>query len=377
MKVKRYIAENTQEAVGKIKKDLGNNAVILNTRKIRKGKGLIKYFTKPLIEILAASEDTPRNNDNMEKGRKDTGVWSNGVQPMVETRHISSLEKRVDDINATLTKLYNKIHHLQGGNDYPDNVQPIVDRLMENEVVGEIIDDLVKGVLNEPTFGDSPRHDILFQQAITYMLGEARPLSLNNDRKIIMLLGPTGVGKTTTLAKLAAIYSTQTRKKVGLITADTYRIAAVEQLKTYAEILDLPLQIVYSPDEISEAIYKHSDKDLIFIDTPGRNLKEKQQYDELKQLVTLSKADEIFLTISGTTSYGTISGIINSYSFISDYKIIVTKLDESTALGNVVNIRRFTNNPFAYITTGQNVPDDIEVFRPETIAKTLVGSNGI
>jgi hypothetical protein len=139
MKVKRYIAENTQEAVSKIKKDLGNNAVILNTRKIRKGTGLIKYFTKPLVEILAASDDTPRNNDNMAKGWKDSGVWSNGVQPMVETRHISSLERRVDDINATLTKLYNKIYHLQGGNDYPDNVQQIVDRLMENEVAEEII----------------------------------------------------------------------------------------------------------------------------------------------------------------------------------------------------------------------------------------------
>jgi flagellar biosynthesis protein FlhF len=253
----------------------------------------------------------------------------------------------------------------------------LVERLRENEVSKEIIGQLVQRVLNGPAVEDNQAYQRLFEQAIVSMLGEAQPLSINNERKIIMLLGPTGVGKTTTLAKLAAIYSTQTSKKIGLITADTYRIAAVEQLKTYAEILDLPLQIIYSPEEIGEAINRHSNKDLIFIDTPGRNLRQKQQFDELRQLVTLSKAGEIFLAISATTSFSTISNIIESYSFISNYRIILTKIDECTSLGNVLNIRCFTDNPFAYVTTGQSVPDDIEVFQAGKIAQILMGSSSV
>jgi flagellar biosynthesis protein FlhF len=159
-----------------------------------------------------------------------------------------------------------------------------------------------------------------------------------------------------------------------MITADTYRIAAVEQLKTYAEILGTPVSVIYSPSEIKAAIDQHSDKDLILIDTPGRSHTNKAQFDELKALVAASEADELYLVLSATTSNRNVQEILSNYSFLDNYKLIFTKLDETIINGVILNTRYFTGKSLSYVTNGQSVPDDIEIVNTGKITKSLLGS---
>ncbi|MCX7842610.1 MAG: 50S ribosome-binding GTPase, partial [Clostridia bacterium] len=208
------------------------------------------------------------------------------------------------------------------------------------------------------------------------ILGKPETLKLREDGKptVVILIGPTGVGKTTTLAKIAASYALNHKKKVGMITADTYRIAAVEQLKTYAEILGMPVTVIYSPSEINQAIKMHYDKDIILIDTAGRSHKNQAQFEELKAMVQAAEADEIYLLLSATTSVRNCREILGNYSCFKDYKLIFTKLDETPITGIILNSRYMTNKSLSYITTGQSVPDDIEVANVDRITKNLLGS---
>jgi flagellar biosynthesis protein FlhF len=165
------------------------------------------------------------------------------------------------------------------------------------------------------------------------------------------------------------------KKKVGLITADTYRIAAVEQLKTYSEIMGAPVTVIYSPNEIKEAIKKNEDSDLILIDTPGKSHKNKKHFDEVKDLVAHTNADEIYLLISASTKMKDCNEILKAYSFIKDYKLIFTKVDETESLGIVLNVVNSTGKRLSYFTTGQSVPDDIEVINVDQLSKKLLGNS--
>ncbi len=224
----------------------------------------------------------------------------------------------------------------------------------------------------------TPENEEAIKKAIRVIikeyLGPPSPVrDSENLAKIILFIGPTGVGKTTTLAKLAAQFSIKDNKSVGLITSDTYRIAAVEQLRTYSEILDIPLKVIYDPEEIKEAIDELRDKEVILIDTAGRNHKIEEQLLETKSIINNVPNPEIFLVISATTTYKDIKSIIQSYSFIEDFKLIFTKLDESTTAGNILNTKVMTGKDLSYFTTGQIVPDDIEIASPEKIVDLIVG----
>jgi len=186
-----------------------------------------------------------------------------------------------------------------------------------------------------------------------------------------MFLGPTGVGKTTTLAKIAARLSLVENKKIGLITADTYRIAAVEQLKTYSEILGIPLEVIYEASELQEAIEKFKDKDYILIDTAGRSHKSKELKSDYDDLVRYLKDVKIYLVMSMTTSFKDLKSIIDSYGFLKEYRLLFTKLDEATSYGNILNLKVLTGKPLSYFTIGQSVPDDIEVADKERIIQYI------
>jgi len=193
--------------------------------------------------------------------------------------------------------------------------------------------------------------------------------------KIIFFVGPTGVGKTTTIAKLAAKYSLEEGKSVGLISADTYRIAAVEQLKIYSDILNIPLEIIYNSSEIDKSLERLSKNDIIMVDTAGRNHNNDKQVLELKNLLDVVKEKDIYLTLSCTSSNDDLKEIINAYDFISDYKIILTKIDEASTYGAIVNIATYTHKQLSYITTGQSVPDDIEIVTIDRIINLLTRGN--
>jgi flagellar biosynthesis protein FlhF len=380
------MAKNTQEAILKVKMDLGSEALILNTRKVRK-KGLLGLFSKPMTEVLAAVDEynTPgKENENAGKG---TAVSNNAVILDKKEEKIANLENKISDIEEMLQKLCTRVMNGEkpadrmAGDELKNRKTSVAEvfynNLVNNEVDPEIARKLVNAAAARMTASDGV-NEMAAQLSgiIAGLLGSPETIREKNNGKpvTVIFVGPTGVGKTTTLAKIAANYLLNKKKTVGLITADTYRIAAVEQLKTYAEILGIPVTVVYTPAEMKEAVGLHADKDLILIDTAGRSHKNKAQFEELKALIAASEADEVYLVLSAVTSPRNCREILNHYSFLKEYKLLFTKTDETPVLGIILNVRYMTGKSLSYITTGQSVPDDIETANIDKITKNLIGS---
>ena len=194
--------------------------------------------------------------------------------------------------------------------------------------------------------------------------------------KTVFFVGPTGVGKTTTIAKIASKFSVEQKKKVALLTADTYRIAAAEQLRTYANILEVPFRIIYTIEEMESALKDFTNFDYVFVDTAGHSHQNEEQKNVMGSFIhsvdSLTQK-EVYLVVSATTKYRDLRSIADAYSQITDYKLIFTKLDETTALGNLLNLKLYTGADLSYVTCGQNVPDDIEDFNAQRTVKNLLG----
>ena len=208
--------------------------------------------------------------------------------------------------------------------------------------------------------------------------GLMRPDLSGAKPHVVFFIGPTGVGKTTTIAKIASKYKVDYEKKVAFITADTYRIAATEQLQVYANILDAPMSIVYSKEELNEAIEKYAEYDLVFVDTAGFSHKNEEQKEDIRNLiqgVDPEYTSEVYLVLSATTKYRDLLDIVDTYRTISEFKLIFTKLDETSTYGNLLNIKLYSDAELSYTTNGQNVPDDIELFDTQKIVKQLLGGN--
>ena len=257
-------------------------------------------------------------------------------------------------------------------------IKVLYETLIDNEVhekyVNQILDELEKVNWN----GNSVDYILsnVYQKMIL-KFGTPQGIDLTGKKpKILFFVGPTGVGKTTTIAKVASWLKVDKGRKVAFLTADTYRIAAAEQLSTYANILDTPLNIIYSSEELNEAVEKLKDFDVILVDTAGFSHKNQEQKADIKKLiqnVDIHYDSEVYLVLSATTKYKDLMEISDVYKEISDYKIIFTKLDETTTYGSILNIKLYSNAEVSYITNGQNVPDDIEVFNSQKIVKRLLG----
>ena len=194
--------------------------------------------------------------------------------------------------------------------------------------------------------------------------------------KLLFFVGPTGVGKTTTIAKIASRFRVDDKRKVALLTTDTYRIAAAEQLRTYANILEVPIRVIYSVDEMESALQEFYEYDYILVDTAGHSHHNETQRENMRQFVHSldGKAEkEVFLVVSATTKYRDLVSIADAYQNMTDFKLIFTKLDETTTLGNLLNFKLYTGAVLSYVTCGQNVPDDIEKFNPQKTVKQLLG----
>jgi flagellar biosynthesis protein FlhF len=260
-------------------------------------------------------------------------------------------------------------------------LQLIYKKMLDNDVDEKCADSII-GDIEHSLKRESNIDSILsaVYQKVILKLGEPKTITLQEGRpKAVFFIGPTGVGKTTTIAKIASKFKLEEHAKVAFITSDTYRIAAVEQLNTYASIISCPVSVVYSADELEDCLEEYKDYDLILIDTAGRSHKAEEQMDELASLIerTKQKKDEfdvdIYLTLSVTTKSKDIASIIEKYEDIKDWSIIFTKLDETSSLGNILNVRMLTDAPLSYTTSGQNVPNDIEIIDKQALAKQLLG----
>ncbi len=375
MKVKRFIAENSQEAIFKIKTELGRDAIILHSRKIKR-PGIFSFLKKPLIEMVAAVEQE-QTDKKPQNNLSNSNNMAYKVSPL-ETGKIQKLQEQIENIESMLNRFMSKA--IKTPEDSLEKNQSEIFEKYYNLLLENDVDESIAGkVMNivGKQFSFSTENEGAIKKGIKILikeyLGSPSPVDENTKTNKIIFIGPTGVGKTTTIAKLAAKFSIRAGKSVGLITADTYRIAAVEQLRTYSKILDIPVKIIYEPKEITDAIKNYKDKDMILVDTAGRNHKVQGQLNEVKEIVSYVQEADVFLVISATTAYKDIVDIIQSYEFLNNYKLLFTKLDETTTVGNILNIKALTGKPLSYFTTGQSVPDDIEIASAEKIANIIVG----
>ena len=249
----------------------------------------------------------------------------------------------------------------------------LVDHEVDEKYVNLILDDLGKLIAS----GSSLDYLIssVYQKMIL-KLGKPKTIAVHKKPTVVFLVGSTGVGKTTTIAKIASRESLSSGKQIAFLTADTYRIGATEQLDKYAQILGIPFSVIYSPEEIGEEIGKFKDKDLILVDTVGfshKNLEQKEYLNKLISSVPKRYDKEVYLALSATTKYQDLKAIVDTYRTFTKFSLIFTKLDETTYYGNIYNIRQYSGAQLSYITNGQNVPDDFAVLDSQRLVMNLLG----
>lgn len=391
MKIKKYAGSTEKEAMLKVKDDLGKEALIVSVKNI-KPKGIYKIFKKPYVEVTAALDDKCLSNkvqitDNFNNNLGDkTKELRTGKIPLEENDSFIQLLKSLSIVNNQDENKQQELNNKAVINDKTSNVSDITDdeplikviyeQLLENELDEEHINQLMLG-LGELSYEKTDNIDELISivyKRIIKLLSDVETIKLEKGKtKTVAFVGPTGVGKTTTIAKIASYFILNLEKKVALITSDTYRIAAVEQLRTYANILNIPIKVVYSADELKEAIDSFKEMDLVLIDTAGRSHKNAIHQNELSKFLTEIEEKEIYLVLSLGTKYKDLIKITDTYKDISTFKLIFTKLDETSSYGNILNIKLKTNAMLSYVTFGQNVPDDISEINIHEIAKNILG----
>ena len=390
MLIKKFQGATEQEALQLAKQELGKDVIITHIKSI-KPKGIYRLFKKPLVEITAAvDEERVFEKKSYQQIAEEIKKNPFEVRPNKEEEKSSAIEQKLDSLQSMLEKQLREQQFTMLEKEKEKElpaveeqsaamvcVQMIYNQLINNEVE-EVFANKVIAEIEQSLKPDATVDNILstVYQKLVLKLGETKELSLETGKtKYIFFIGPTGVGKTTTIAKLASTLRLSKKAKVALFTADTYRIAAVDQLRSYATILGIPLRVIYSEVEIKEAIREYKDYDVVLIDTAGRSHKNREQRDDIeKLLLSVPEEDrEIYLVLSATTKYRDLVKITETYSSIAKYNLIFTKLDETGGIGNIFNIKMLTGAPLSYITIGQNVPDDITKINPQAIAKQLLG----
>ena len=299
------------------------------------------------------------------------------------------IEEKLDTLESLLKQKFDKTSNLDDSEETASpeeqNEQMKFEKLLYNMMIdNEVNEKYANSIIEEAEKTNKPNMPFdymltnIYQKMILKFGNPTIITEAEKGPKIVYFVGPTGVGKTTTIAKIASKLCLEEKKRVALLTGDTYRIAAAEQLRTYANILEIPFRIIYSPDEIEQALEEFHEYDYILVDTAGHSHHNEEQRNNTNAMIHSvdDKAEcEVYLVLSATTKYRDLIDIADTYKAMSDYKIIFTKLDETTAFGNLLNLRLYTGADLSYVTYGQNVPDDIDKFNPQTTVKSILGGN--
>ncbi len=387
MRIKTFEAPTMHEALLLAKKELGEEAVVLNTKHIKTG-GLLGIGGNGRVELTAAvDETTPPSQGKVvdelvgESLKTVANTISTAASEVRDSAAMGSFAARlygesapapaetpedIKQLRAEVKHLSELVHNLLNGQGVQSKAasksdKPLLLRLGVDE-------DIANGVLADCL----PIED---KAALTAMIAAklqafASPPTLE-EKEIIALVGPTGVGKTTTLAKMAAKFAIEQGKKVALITADTFRIGAVEQLRTYARIMGVPLEIALSPEEVAAGVEKHRDKDVILIDTVGRSQRSSEHLNELKSFIDAANTTSVHLVIAASLSAEVQKEVLENFRILSPTRLIVTKLDETSSRGCLVNIPLRTGLGLSCMTAGQSVPQDFEFANAGSIARLL------
>ncbi|WP_338754030.1 flagellar biosynthesis protein FlhF [Bacillus sp. FJAT-52991] len=373
MKVKKYRASSMQEAMKKIRADLGKQAVILQSKTVYTG-GFFGLFKKKAIEVVAAIDPHARP-EVKEKPRMVPMIEKS--QPTVQSiNNAEVLSKEVKELKKILEQYSRDNQKVLEG--VPEELQPPLVVLKEQEVSDALIMELKQALLLK--WKNSKGH-VDEQEALAWakewLLHKIKPLQERADqkKKYINIVGPTGVGKTTTLAKMAADSVLEKGKKVAFISTDTYRIAAINQLKTYADLLKVPMHVAYKAEDFTGIIKQLEDCDIVYIDTAGRNYRDERYVKELKNMISFEEEVESYLVVALTSKENDLKEIIDKFSLIPIQKFIFTKMDETKTHGTLLNLMCHFQKGVAFIANGQNVPDDLMEIDAETIVDIIFGED--
>ena len=399
MIIKKFTAKTEKEAVENAKKELGEGIVVMNVKDV-KAKGFFAFLKSPMTEVTVALEEESERytaavsaiNNVIASSQTKEEETAVGTPIVVKQEPVgkenSAIEEKLDSLQSLLEQQLQKPDENKDSKEESDEgkEETEIDRFMkllhntmlDNEVDEKYAQDILDEIaqVNKPNMPFDYALANIYQKMILKFGMPSCIAPAEKGIKMVFFLGPTGVGKTTTIAKIASIFRVDRKKKVALLTADTYRIAAAEQLRTYANILEVPFRIIYTVEEIEKAMEDCKGYDYILVDTAGHSHQNSTQKESMNKFIHSvdGKAEkEVYLVLSATTKYRDLISIADAYKEMTDFKLIFTKLDETTTLGNLLNLRLYTDAELSYVTYGQNVPDDIEEFNPQSTVKQLLG----
>ncbi len=395
MRIKRFIGHTLKETTEQMKRELGPDAIVVSSRRIPRG-GPLNFFGRDAFEITAAIDDIVPGQQNTYRSRPaEPGFQQQlgrNAQELEEQDTLASLRKiatqyerggrdehrpsrrtqdpgdlvelrsDMEDVKGTLKAIAEHLKYSRMP-ALPDTLQKAFSRLVQHEVEEQLAADVVQAVLSRSNQDQMANKQYLERQIVAALAGlipQAGPERARKKKsRVIALVGPTGVGKTTTIAKLAAIHKLVNGQDVGLISADTYRIGAIEQLRTFAGIADIPMEVVYKPSEMPTALRKFRAKDIIFVDTVGRSQRSRKELTDLARFVTAADPDETHLVVNASTNLRTAEDIVDQFKVVKPNRLLFSKLDEAVTYGPLLSLVHRHHLPLSYVTTGQAVPDDI------------------
>lgn len=429
MIIKRFQAKTENDAVEMAKKELGPNVVIMNVKNIKK-KGIFGFLKGNMVEVTVALEEErerqapvrtssvtrPEGNSAASQPAKTTEPSMVDAAASIPASSLTALEqlakmqekniqeqeqqRKNDNVGSFLEERLDNLENLlkqQLDNSEADKNKETKSETVEEEqseqmkfmkllyntmIDNEVHEKYANQIIEEVEKNNNPNMPFDYcltnvYQKMILKFGQTKEIQpAAKGPKVVFFVGPTGVGKTTTIAKIASKFCVEEKKKVALLTADTYRIAAAEQLRTYANILEVPFRIVYSASEMEQYYQEFGNFDYILVDTAGHShLNEEQKINSNVMLHSLDDTaeTEVYLVISATTKYRDLISIADIYKEMAEYALIFTKLDETTCYGNLLNLRLYTGAELSYVTCGQNVPEDIDKFNPQKTVKQILG----
>ena len=415
MIIKKYQAKTENEAMNLARAELGDSCVSLNVRVVKQ-KGIMKLIKAPYVEVTVALEEesetdydslikpiiNPENDRNIFKPSGfnvvvDENTKPSVIEPEKEENKNNSADKEdyvkedsivsavkentfkenLNTASVNASKKEKKSREIKSDSEMDAVYELISQTLIDNEVDEDYVEEIVEEAKSRLK-SNTPMDTVLshIYQRLILRFGEPKIIEpAKKNPKVIFFVGTTGVGKTTTIAKIASKLFVAGNKG-ALFTSDTYRIAAAEQLRSYANIMSVPFRIIYTIDDFEEGLETFKDYDYILIDTVGHSHKNQELKADMKKFIDYSKEKtetEVYLVLAASTKMKDLIHIADSYKEISDYRLIFTKLDETYSFGTIFNLRLHTNAPLSYVTYGQNVPEDIDTFKPQQIVKKLLG----
>lgn len=355
MKIERYVAQSMQEALLRVRGSLGADAVILSTRSL---PPRWRWLGKKRVEVVAATDPEHKPAGAAKPAATVKTSPQVAVSPG-EAAARSPWDADLRDIREALSRLMSALK----GNGPGGIAAQLMDRGMGLELAREL-GNAARGMEGEEAWK-------AVRAAILSRVTVAGPIDLSAGKQVVALVGPTGVGKTTTVAKLAAHYALVEKKSVALVTLDTYRVGAVEQIRTYARILEVPLEVASSPEDVTRAMRRHRNKDLVLVDTVGHSQYDDMHLGQLSMLLKGAKPTQVHLVLAASTERQTMAAVAERFERFGPTRLIFTKLDEAQNYGALIERTLNSQWPVSYLAYGQEVPEALSIAKPEALAALL------